>query len=177
MYPISNYLQVLANRKYLLIFLLVFLSFPLYFFKNVQSRIDELNGGATTAIDITFGFNPQRTLNAVAGYTDAARAFYARTEMTTDLVYPMVYAFLFGIILTMLFNGQSMVRAQLLPFLSMLFDYAENICIVSLLYSYPQQSLYLATFCEIFKMLKWISLASVFVFFLYGLFMKLILRR
>lgn len=177
MYPLSNYLQTIASRKYLLIFLLVFLSFPFYFLKNVENKLNELNERTTTAIDITFGFSPQQTLDLVAGYTDAARAYYARTEMTTDLAYPLVYAFLFGIIITMLFSGQTLVRAQLLPFLSMLFDYAENICIVSLLNTYPRQSIYLATLCEIFKMLKWISLASVLVLIVYGLLLKLVLRR
>ncbi|MFZ4544262.1 MAG: hypothetical protein ACOYOA_09455 [Saprospiraceae bacterium] len=176
MYPISNYLQRLANWKSLLIFLAIYISFPAYFLKNAEAKINELSGKTIGVIDLTFGFNPQKTLDLVEGYTDAARAYYAQTEMTTDVAYPMVYAFLFSIIITMLFRGQSMVRAQMLPFLTMLFDYAENICIVSLLNTYPQQSIYLATFCEIFKMLKWVSLGSIMIIIVYGLMMKLIKR-
>ena len=173
MFPISNYLQRLSNARFLALFLLLFSSFPLYFFQNARDKINELSGKSTDAIDITFGFDPQHTLSLVEAYGDAARAYYAQMEMTTDLAFPTVSAFLFGIILTMLFRGQSMVRAQLLPFASMFLDYSENICILSMLYSYPQQSIYLATLCEIFKMLKWLTLSVVLILVVYGILMKL----
>lgn len=176
MFPISNYLQRLSNSKFLFLFLLVFCSFPLYFFQNARDKLNELSGKSIDAIDITFGFNPQNTLYLVDAYGDAARAYYAQSVLTTDVAFPMVSAFFFGIMLTMLFRGQSLVRTQLLPFISMIFDYAENTCIVSLLYSYPQQSIYLATLCEIFKMLKWLTLAAVLILMIYGLLMKLLRR-
>jgi hypothetical protein len=177
MKTITNFLDRIANWKSLLIFLALYLSFPAYFLKNAEAKINELAGKTVGVIDLTMGFDPQTTLDMVAQYGDLARSYYATTEFTTDIAYPLVYAFLFGIILTLLFRKKRLYWVSALPFLTMLLDFAENITIVRLLTSFPSQSLVVATLCEIFKLLKWLSLGAIFALIVYGLVLRLISRK
>ncbi len=176
MKTLSNFLYRIANWKSLVISLALYLLFPAYILKNAEAKINELAGKPVGVIDLTFGFNPQNTLDMTADYGDAARAYYARTEMTADVAYPVVYAFLFGIILSLLYRNTSYARVNTLPFVMLLLDFAENAGIVRLLYSFPQQSVTVATLCEVFKLLKWITFGVIIVLIVWGLIRKLIGR-
>ena len=176
MRTLSTFLSRIASWKSLLLFLAIYVLFPAYVLKNTESKIIELAGKPVSIIDLTFGFNPQKTLMMVAGYGDAARSYYAWTEMTTDIVYPIVYAFLFGIILTLLYRESPYAWVNLLPFICLLFDYLENISIVILLFTFPQQSLTFATLCEIFKLMKWLAFGAIILLMLLGLTTKMIKR-
>lgn len=169
MTKISSFLDRIANWKTLLLFVAIYVFFASYVFPNAEKKINELAGKTIGIIDITLGFNPQQTLDMVAEYGDAARAYYAQTEMTADVAYPIVYSFLFGIILTLLYRGKSYSWVNTVPFLTLFFDYIENINIVILLKTFPQQSSLFAIFCEIFKFLKWASLVVIVVLILAGL--------
>jgi len=173
MKTLSAFLNRIASWKSLLIFLFIYMLFPGYFLKNAENKIVSLSGKPVGIIDLTFGFNPQKTLMMVGEYGDDARSYYARTELTTDILYPMVYAFLFGIILALLYSGSPRSWVNTLPFVCLLFDYLENITIVILLTTFPQQSLTIATLCEFFKLLKWLVFGAIILLILLGLFSKL----
>jgi hypothetical protein len=96
--------------------------------------------------------------------------------MTTDLIYPIVYAFLFGITLTLLYRKSSYAWVNILPFICLLFDYFENINVIILLRTYPQQLLTVAVICEIIKLAKWIIFGSVVLLVIIGLVSLLINR-
>jgi hypothetical protein len=176
---LSQFLERIANGKLLILLFLIYAIFPAYFLKNAEEKINQLAGKKIGVIDLTLGFNPQKTLQMVADYGDEARAYYAQTEMTMDVIYPIIYALLFGIILTILYRNKAYKPfswINLLPFVALIFDYLENICIVSLLQNHPSQSLNVATFCEVFKMLKWVSFGISVVLILYGL-IRLLLTK
>jgi hypothetical protein len=179
MKTLSQFLNRIANIKLLIFLFLIYAIFPAFFLKNAEEKINQLAGKKIGVIDLTLGFNPQKTLQMVADYGDEARAYYAQTEMTTDVIYPIVYALLFGVILSLLYRNKvykPFSWINLLPFVALIFDYLENICIVSLLQNYPSQSLNTATFCEVFKMLKWIAFGISVVLILYGL-IRLLLTK
>jgi len=176
MKTLSTFLHRIANWKSLVISLALYLLFPAYILKNAEAKINELAGKPVGIIDLTIGFNPQKTLDMVAGYGDEARTYYARTEMTTDVAYPIAYVFLFGIILSLLYRNTSYARVNTLPFVMLLLDYAENVCIVKLLQSFPQQSVTVATFCEAFKLLKWVVFGAIILLIVGGLIGKLMNR-
>lgn len=160
-----------STWKSFLILLAVYVSFPAYWLKNAEVTINRLAGKTIGPVDLTMGFNPARTLAMIADYGDDARTYYARVELTVDVAYPIVYALLFAVILTLLFRGKSykpFCWVTLVPFISQLFDYLENATIVGLLTSFPQQSYALAVLCEIFKLAKWLTFALVVVLMLYG---------
>lgn len=166
-----------SNWKSLVLFLVLYILFPGYILKNAEMKMNSLAGKEVGVIDLTFGFNPQKTLDMVAAYGDTGRKYYASIEMTADVAYPITYAIFFAILLTLLFRRSSLAWVAIIPFISMLLDYCENVCIVTLLNSYPEQSMTWATACEIFKLIKWITFVTVILFILYGLILKLFSKK
>ena len=179
MSSVSLFLNRFSNWKTLVGLLLLYTLFPAVLFKNAEKKINELAGKEIGPIDLTFGFNPQRTLQMVEDYGEAGRAYYKQAELTLDLFYPMVYALLLAVILTLIYrkliNGP--VRyLNVLPFVAMIFDYLENYTIVSMLTHYPEQSIAMATLCELFKLIKFLLFGLILFLIFYGL-IKLLLRR
>lgn len=172
MQKISQFFYRISSWKSLVICLAIYTFFPGYFLKNAEAKINELAGKEVGIVDLTIGFNPQQTLNMVAAYGDEARAYYAQVEMTIDVIYPIVYAVLFSIILSLLFKNTNYPMVNLLPFLTVILDYIENANTVTLLYTFPQQSMTFAVLCEIFKLSKWLSLGVIVVCILYGFYLK-----
>lgn len=154
MNQLKNFILRISNWKLLLVFLLLYLFFSGYILKNAENKINALAGQSIGVIDLTFGFNPQKTLDMVAVYGDAARAYYSRVEMTADLAYPVIYAFLFAIVPALIYRNTPSTWVIVLPFGNMLLDYTENIFIVGLLNTFTTQSVTLAVWCELFKLLK-----------------------
>ena len=97
-------------------------------------------------------------------------------ELTTDVMYPVVYSLLFAVILTMLFRHRAIRWAALLPLVALVFDYLENATIVTLLTSYPTQSATVAVLCEVFKLVKWLSVGVMAGLVVYGLALKIFER-
>lgn len=149
-------LNRLANWKCLLLLLALYVSFPMYWLKNAEDTINRLAGKPLGPIDLTFSFNPTRTLAMVADYGPAARIDYAWIELTTDFVYPLVYSLLLMVVMTMLFRGKPNPLSIVLPLATLLFDYLENAAIVTLLRTYPTQSTGVAVWCEVAKLAKWL---------------------
>ncbi len=175
----TNFLNRVANWKTLLGLFLLYMLFPSVLYKNAAIKINELAGKMIGPIDLTFGFNPGRTLQMVADYGDAGRAYYKLVELTLDIAYPVVYALFWAIVITLIYrkllNGP--VRyLNLIPFLAMTFDFLENMAIVSLLSHYPEQSVFMASLCELFKLLKWLFFALTLFLVFFGL-IKLVFRR
>lgn len=167
-----HFLDRVANWKSLLLLFVLYISFPAWWLKNAEIDINQFAGKTIGPIDLTFGFDPARTLQMVADYGPAARAYYTRIELTVDVVYPLVYSFLFAVILTLLFRNRlykPFARVTLLPFVSGLFDLLENVAIVGLLTGYPAQSPALAVWCEVAKLGKWLSFGLIIGLILYGL--------
>lgn len=179
MSSITHFLNKISNWKTLLFFFLAYMSFNAFFLKNAEEKINSLSGNKNGVIDLTFGFNVEKTLSMVAAYSAEARSYYARTELTTDLIYPIVYAFFFGIILTLLFKNKTYSPSpwiNILPFISLVFDYLENVCIVTLLNSYPNQNYTMGVLCELVKFCKWLVFGVILVVILYGLIRLVSLR-
>lgn len=175
----AHFLDRIANGKSLVFLLLLYVSFPAYWLKNAETTINQLAGKPVGIIDLTMGFNPARTLRMVADYGPAARVYYAQTELTVDVVYPLLYGFLLAIILTLLFRHRAYKPFEwvtLVPFAGTLFDYLENAAIVGLLTSYPAQSPALAVVGEMAKLAKWVLFGASVLLIVYGLY-RLILTK
>ena len=169
MTTLTHFLNRIANWKTLLLLLALYVSFPAYWLKNAEATINQLAGKPVGPIDLTFGIDPARTLAMVTDYGPAARAYYARIELTVDLIYPVVYSLLLAVLLTMVFRHKPNHLFILLPLSALLFDYLENAAIVTLLTTYPTQSMGVAVFCEGVKLAKWFSFGGSIALIGYGL--------
>jgi len=178
MSSISTLLNRVSNWKTLVGLILIDVLFVAVLLKNAEEKMNAMAGKIIGPIDLTFGFNPRRTLRMIEDYGDAARDYYMSVELTIDLAYPLVYAFLFAVAITLIYRrllGGPVRYLNVLPFIAMCFDYLENIAIVFLLKNYPEQSLTIAILCEFFKLIKWLLFGLVIFLVLYGL-IKLLLN-
>ncbi len=173
---LSNFFYRVSNWKILILLIVLYMLFPGYFLKNAEEQINFLAGKTLGPIDLTMGYTPLRTLQMVEEYGEKARAYYATVEMTVDLIYPIVYSCLFAVILSLLYYRKSykpLEYVNLVPFISLLFDYLENITIITMLKNYPEQSMTVASLCEVFKMIKWLSFSITVLLIIYGLLKSL----
>ena len=172
MNTLALFLNRIASWKSLVLLLILYVSFPAYFLKNAEETINQKAGKIVGPIDLTMGYNPERTLQMVSAYGNDARDYYASVEMTVDILYPLVYALLFGVILTLLFRKKSYAPplwVNALPFVMQGVDYLENISIVILLKSFPDTLYSVAAFCEVVKLFKWVLMAAIVVMIVFGL--------
>lgn len=177
---LSSLFYRIASWKTLLLGLVLYVPFPAYLLKNLEAQMNALAGKAVGPIDLLFGYNPAKISQMVADYGPEGRAIYAQGELTTDIVYPLIYTFLFCTILSLLFRNRAYAPFRLvnvLPVGIWAFDLIENACIVYLLKSYPQASEAVASLCSVLTNLKWGVTLVVAVVFVYGLVRMVMERR
>lgn len=163
---IADFFWRVAGRNTFIAALLVYLVFGLYIMPTGLAKIQELSGKKVEVLDLQFTYTPEKARAIAASYGDAGRDFAARFEMLGDGLYPLVYTFLFLIILAWVFKslapyGIRVRYIHLLPLLVMFADYGENTCIISILKNYPNISDQLAMASSFFTSLKWSLLIVV----------------
>ncbi|QDK77332.1 hypothetical protein EXU85_01470 [Spirosoma sp. KCTC 42546] len=169
---LSSFFYRIASWKTLFLGVVLYMPFPAYLFKNLEAQMNALAGKIVGPIDLLLGYNPAKISQMVADYGSEGRAIYAQGELTTDIVYPLIYTFLFCTILSLLFRNRTYAPFQLvnvLPVGIWAFDLMENACIVYLLKSYPQASEAAALLCSVVTNLKWGVTLVVAIVFVYGL--------
>src|SRR5438105_4499939 len=117
--------------------------------------------GAVGPFDNSFAYTPAQAYSALAAYGSAGRAFALSSELTLDLVYPVIYT-LFFCLASLYFlqraapGRPALARLALIPFLALVADYLENAGLITLLLNYPAQLLVLAQATSLLTTLKWL---------------------
>ncbi len=158
-----------------------YLLFAARLLPGAEQAIDQAAGQHVGIIDLGIGFDLDRIKEQVAAYGPAGREVYRRTELTTDIVYPLTYAIFFTLILTLLMRGLPLSgrlqQANILPFVMQGFDLLENFFLVSLLSAYPEQNETTVLLCAIFRLLKWVTFAAIVGLILFLIGKRLFVRR
>jgi hypothetical protein len=100
---------------------------------------------------------------SIEAYGEAGRAVYRTIELTADVIYPIIYGLAFAFLIAY-FWSRIAPRLRWLPLLAVatvLFDYAENAMIVTMLNSYPEQSDLVAQMSAIFSLCKWVLVFAI----------------
>ena len=152
-------LQQLAQWRYIIVFVVLFVLLNATVFRVMSERIAEASGGVE-AIDLLISYTPDEVFPMVEAYGDL-RSEYAAFQLTADVVYPIVYAMLFGLLITLIFKhalpSNSRLQAlHLAPFAMAILDLLENTGIVIMLLSYPAQPVAVAALASIFTTAKWL---------------------
>ena len=161
---IGDFFWRIAGLKSFIAALLIYLVFGGWVMPQGAQRIQELSGKKVEILDLQFSYSPERAKAILANYNDASRDFAIKFGLIADTLYPMSYTFLFLVIIGWVFKslagyGFRIRYIHLLPFLVMLVDYGENICIATLLKSFPDVSDNLINVSSMFTSLKWSLLA------------------
>ncbi len=100
-------------------------------------------GGSIVSLDARLFYTPEEAFSTVGSYGDAS-SFWIRIYLTWDVVNPILYTMAFSLLISWLFQrsfkpGSRMQQLNVLPVGAGIFDLLENISIVTLLATYPDQ--------------------------------------
>lgn len=170
---LSRKLSQISTGWSLALAFLLYVSFAAGVMPWLSTFMPETARGAVP-IDLQFAPKPAELYVMVEAYGDEGRKIYALFELTADVLYPIIYATFLAIVLTMLsrclYGIESRVTIlNLLPYGIVIMDYLENIGIVTLLMSYPEQYELVARVTGFFNAAKWSLVALTFAIIMIGL--------
>jgi hypothetical protein len=146
-----------------------------------SARLAVLSGGVGP-LDNFFTYTPAQAYAALAAYGPGGRAFNLGSELTLNLVYPLVYSLFFC--LTSLYFLQraapgrpALARLALIPFLALAADYLENAGLIALLLNYPAQLTGVAIATSLLTSLKWVLQGLSLVLLVVSAIWALLARR
>lgn len=129
-----------------------------------SKRLGELAGTDVTIIDGAFFSTPAKLHALVASYGDAGRALYRTSELTLDLLFPVVYGLFFVLALAWAVpRGLSPTpgrRALWLPIVAAVADLCENVGIAILLSVFPARQPVVEAITTIATPVKFLALIS-----------------
>lgn len=164
------------TRGWLVLVLLVLDGFFAGFLLPMIQRMMQDEQGGVTPLDLMMFTAPDGIFAMIARYDIA---FYRLIELTVDIIYPIVYLFFFGLLISWLFqrgyaSNSSIRKLNVLPLGAWFFDLLENITIVGLLSIHPNsQPAGLAWILIILTHIKWLFAGATILLILIGLVMAI----
>lgn len=157
----SSWLIQLATVRNLIIFFALFILTTSVIFPLMSSLI-EAPAGELETIDTKLYYSPEELTAIMAAYGEQGRRVYALSHLTADVLFPVVYAFFFGLLISYLFQRSFprdswIQRMNLTPFILLILDLMENTGIVILLLSYPSSPVGLAQLTGFITSIKWVA--------------------
>jgi len=157
--------------------ILVFMGLFFLFNLVVMPAGQKLLGGSARevgSIDLTFAASPASLFDKVEAYGEQGRLVYRVFSLVADTAYPVIYSLFLGLSITFLFRrifplDSWLQKLNLLPFWGMLFDLLENLGIVALLSTFPQQITWLALYTIVVNFIKWVLVGGSCLLVLIGL--------
>jgi hypothetical protein len=112
-------------------------------------------------IDLQMFFGPDHVYSEFRSMDHEGLHYYRRVEQTADVIYPAIYTLLFGLLWLFLLRRAVPQRSFLqslwyIPFIAIIFDYLENLCIIMIINKAPATSQGLATALSAFNAAKWL---------------------
>ncbi len=164
-----TFIKKTASWKSILILMGIMLLFEFLWFPQFLPK-----GENARSLDTEIAYNADDAYEIIGNYTDNMRQRYILGEITLDLVFPVIYTFLFSFLIFFLYKNATLA---LFPFLQMIFDYLENTSIVIMLSAWPNKIMWLATATSIFSMIKWALVGITSLIVLAGTIRFVILRN
>jgi hypothetical protein len=143
----------------------------------IQGMMQDDKGGVQP-LDLMMFAAPGKIFAMIERYGEYGRLFYRNVELTVDIIYPVVYLFFFGMLITWLFqrgftSASPIRKYNITPLGAWFFDLLENISIVSLLSLYPAQHAGLAWILILLTTVKWLFAGASILLILVGLVMAI----
>ena len=166
---LTEKLHRMANGRVLILLFVAALPFNLLIFPYRTKTLRAISGKENSTLDTDFFYTPGEAYELFDKLGPRGRRLYVWTEVTADLIYPIIYALFLSLLLIYLFRKLSGIKLQhalaTLPWIGMLFDFCENFLIAVMLLAYPRKLFWMAAAAGWFTKLKWIfvsaSLAAV----------------
>ncbi len=172
-----------TGKKVIFLFIITQIIYAVMVFgtiPNVMSYADEMK--LLDMMPTGYDFNYVTILMASLG--PSGRSVYLHQQIPLDMIYPLMFAVTYFLLLALVLK--EIVKSKsafyylcFIPVLAGVFDYLENIGIISMLTSYPNISNLLAQTTNIFTLVKSYSTTVYFIVLLISIFIFLVnkLRR
>lgn len=157
---LSQTLHKYATGKIILMFLALVLLFQGVIVPNLlQTKLAAYSGG-NGPMDLLMSYSPATAFSLIQSYGEEGRAAYRSFATSWDVAYPAIYSLFFAFALSWLLHrgfasNSKMQLLNLVPLGGWLFDWLENIGIVTMLNQYPHTSSSVATFASTCTSIKW----------------------
>ena len=166
------------NKGWLIIILFVLDGFFAGFLLPLIQGMMQGGQGGIQPLDLMFFATPKKLFGMIEKYGEFNRPFYRSVELTVDIVYPIVYLFFFGLLISWLFQRgfaptNPIRKLNVMPLGAWFFDLLENIIIVILLSVFPSQPMALAWILFLFTTIKWFFAGASILLILPGLVMAI----
>ena len=111
-------------------------------------------------LDLYWSYSPEQAYDYLSGLGDKGRIAYARMELTTDLLFPVVYSLALTVALVIaarrvLPPDSRLQYLRFFPFLIVIADWCENLSLVVVIHAFPDQLEAIAIVASLFTSLKW----------------------
>lgn len=120
--------------------------------------------GDIRPLDLYFSYSPGQAYEYLVALGEEGRSAYISMALTSDLVFPVVYAMALSVVLMLvlrkLFPPSSRLRyLSLFPFLIVIADWCENLCLAMVTHAFPERADALVRSASLFTSLKWMFIA------------------
>ena len=149
-------IERIATVRMLLILTLISILFPAVLFPAAGIGTDR-------PLDLYFSYSPDQVYDYLDGLGEKGRSAYAKMELTTDLLFPVVYSLALTVALVMaarrvLPADSRLQYLRFFPFLIVIADWFENLGLAAVIHAYPDQRDTIVIAASLFTSLKWVFL-------------------
>ena len=131
--------------------------------------------GEIRLLDLHFSYGPDQVYEHLSIIGAKGRIAYARMALTSDLLFPISYAFTLSValmlILSKLIRTDSQLRHLcLFPFLIVIADWCENLCLAFVTLTFPDRADTIIVFASTSTSLKWVLVILTISIMMLGIF-------
>ncbi len=164
------------NKGWLIFILFLLDAFFSGFLLPLVQAMMQGDKGGVQPLDLMLFASPTKIFGMINEYGEYGRPFYRGVELTVDIIYPIVYLFFFGLLISWLFqrgfaSTSPMRKFNIMPLGAWFFDLLENIVIVILLSVFPSQPTALAWILTLISTIKWFFAGTSILLILIGIIM------
>jgi hypothetical protein len=155
------------GRKVLILFILTNICY-VFMLTITIPKVMSFSGGMKLLDMVPTGYGVEYVNSLLNVLGDNGRYAYLFNQLPVDMVYPILFAITYPLVLAFFLNKLKKLDSYLfyfclLPLFSGFFDYCENIGIISILSTYPYNSDNLTQITNTFSVLKSFSTTIYFI--------------
>lgn len=157
----------LIGKKVLILFILTNITYSIMLFITIP-KVMAYSGGMKLLDMMPTGYAPEYVNSLLAALGPEGRNAYLYQQLPVDMIYPILFAISYCLVFAYFLNKIRRLDSYLyyfcfLPLLSGFSDYCENIGFITMLNSYPDNSISLMQATSFFSVLKSFSTTIYFV--------------
>ena len=165
---LAGIIDRVATVRMLVVLTLLSILFPIVVFPATGL-------GDVMPLDLYLSYSPGQAYEYLGALGDNGRIAYARMELTTDLVFPVVYSLGLAVALRLvarkLHSSSRLQPLCLFPMLIVIADWCENLSLAGVIHDFPVRHDVIVNVASFFTSLKWtLIILVVMTLFITGAF-------